>query len=91
MNNKMGSLGAHTHTFERVVRRKGKNVRYQCSDCYRIGPWVQFVNAEDVPEGEVYDDLTVQELRSLCKSRGLVGYSKKNRSQLLAALSGDAA
>lgn len=35
------SGGPHDHVFEKVAKRKGNRVRYTCSTCPKMGPWIR--------------------------------------------------
>ncbi len=40
-------------------------------------------------EDTKYDSLTAKDLKALCKERGIVGYSKKNKNELIKLLNGE--
>lgn len=85
-----------------VVRRQGNRVRHQCTECLTMDRWTKAVQyhpdvhpdvspdvSPDVPvitPSEPMTDLTVSQLRALCKDRGITGYSKMRRDELIDTL-----
>ena len=76
----------HEHKFKEVVKRKGKQARFRCEGCNRIGPWVVFYDESVIPGKADYNSQTVGTLKTKAKERGLRGYSTMTKAALVAAL-----
>lgn len=90
----------HDHEFRNVGKRKGSRVRYKCSTCPKLGPWIRVIQPDSITLVEVsapdpenfrppkidYESFGVTSLRLFAKERGLRGYSKMKKDDLVTLL-----
>lgn len=82
----------HTHNHTDVVRMRGSRVRKQCA-CKHIGPWEKVrvieemtpvaVSIDHGPNPHDFAQMTVTQLREFAKSKGISGYSKATKAELI--------
>lgn len=91
----------HTFT-QIVRMRGPHKVRYRCDTCPKIGPWIKLIHKPDeVPESPVetrpeepidpqpevhFSQYTVPVLKEMAKARGIVGFTKMRKDELVHAL-----
>jgi hypothetical protein len=82
----------------RIARRRGKKVRHQCSKCKRMDPWTKVEvrtkekkavapEMKEVLDATFWNGATVADLKQMAKEKGITGYSKMKRDDLLKVLS----
>ena len=85
----------HDHEFRNVGKRKGSRVRYKCSTCPKLGPWIRVNQPEAHTDSDKdtsrppkidYESFGVTSLRIFAKERGLRGYSKMKKDDLVTLL-----
>ena len=73
------------------ARQRGRKVRFRCNVCTRLTGWQKQTGTitEKEPVGTIthdYDLWTVPDLRLAAKERGIIGYSKMKKADLIDAL-----
>lgn len=76
----------HQHGDWKVARMRGTRVRYMCGTCGFLDKWEKVEKKEVKPD---YPNMTVAELKGLCKKRGIKGYSGHSKGGLVGLLVAD--